>query len=217
VSGEPCYELRRYTLHPGGREVLTHLFARHFAAGQRAVGIDVYGPYDDLADADQFVWLRSFPDMDRRRDALGEFYYGPVWREHRDRANATMIDSDNVLLLRPETEIRALDAARLHVSIWPSSSRPLVSLVADAVPVLEEAGCSVAGVLSTLHAVNTFPALPVREDDALVLICAFDSDDPADRFVDRLAASLSWEPIAAKIDAIAGAPPEVLRLRAAPQ
>ncbi|RPK34941.1 hypothetical protein EES40_32340 [Streptomyces sp. ADI93-02] len=32
--------------------------------------------------------------------ALEGFYTGPVWREHRDAADATMVDSDDVLLLR---------------------------------------------------------------------------------------------------------------------
>ena len=39
--------------------------------------------------------------MATRAQALEAFYDGPVWKEHRDAANATMIDSDNVLLLRP--------------------------------------------------------------------------------------------------------------------
>ncbi|MEU0397925.1 hypothetical protein ABZ208_35265 [Streptomyces sp. NPDC006208] len=38
--------------------------------------------------------------MTRRRRSLEAFYTGPVWRKHRDAANATMIDSDDVLLLR---------------------------------------------------------------------------------------------------------------------
>jgi hypothetical protein len=37
----------------------------------------------------------------RRAEALAAFYSGPVWQEHHDAANATMIDSDDVLLLRP--------------------------------------------------------------------------------------------------------------------
>ncbi len=36
-----------------------------------------------------------------RAPALQEFYGGPVWKTHREAANETMIDSDNVLLLRP--------------------------------------------------------------------------------------------------------------------
>lgn len=39
--------------------------------------------------------------MTSRAKALNDFYSGPVWKAHRQAANATMIDSDNVLLLRP--------------------------------------------------------------------------------------------------------------------
>jgi hypothetical protein len=39
--------------------------------------------------------------MTSRAKALSDFYGGPVWKMHRQVANATMIDSDNVLLLRP--------------------------------------------------------------------------------------------------------------------
>ena len=47
------------------------------------------------------MWLRGFSTMDDRKAALERFYYGPVWKAHRAAANATMIDSDDVLLLRP--------------------------------------------------------------------------------------------------------------------
>ncbi|MGW0669486.1 NIPSNAP family protein [Streptomyces sp. NPDC002746] len=93
-------ELRQYTLHSGARETLIELFEREFVIGQQAVGITVGGRFRDLGDPDRFVWLRAFPDMAHRRRALKAFYTGPVWRQHRDAANATMVDSDNVLLLR---------------------------------------------------------------------------------------------------------------------
>ncbi|MGW3360813.1 NIPSNAP family protein [Streptomyces bungoensis] len=93
-------ELRQYTLHPGARETLIELFEREFVTGQRAVGITVGGRFRDLDDPDRFVWLRAFPDMVQRRRALEAFYTGSVWQRHRDAANATMIDSDDVLLLR---------------------------------------------------------------------------------------------------------------------
>ena len=47
------------------------------------------------------VWLRAFPDLARRAPALAAFYGGPVWAEHREAANATMIDSENVLSSDP--------------------------------------------------------------------------------------------------------------------
>ncbi len=93
-------ELRQYTLRPGARDTLIELFEREFVTGQQAVGIRVGGRFRDLDDPDRFVWLRSFPDMRRRRRSLEAFYTGPVWRAHRDAANATMVDSDDVLLLR---------------------------------------------------------------------------------------------------------------------
>src|SRR5512141_2772883 len=100
ASYSPIVELRRYTLHPGRRDELIELFEREFIESQEAVGIQVLGQFYDLEDSNQFVWLRGFNDMDARRASLNAFYGGPVWKMHRDAANGTMIDSDNVLLLR---------------------------------------------------------------------------------------------------------------------
>lgn len=97
----PIVELRQYTLHPGKRDILIDLFDREFVEGQEAVGIRVIGQFRDLGDANRFVWLRGFQDMPSRAQSLKEFYGGPVWKAHREVANATMVDSDNVLLLRP--------------------------------------------------------------------------------------------------------------------
>src|SRR5690242_5785819 len=100
-TASPIVELRQYTLHPGARETLIELFDREFVETQEACGMKVIGQFRDLDDPDRFVWLRGFPDMPARARALAAFYGGPVWKAHRNAANATMIDSDNVLLLRP--------------------------------------------------------------------------------------------------------------------
>src|SRR5262245_33791003 len=97
----PVVELRQYTLVPGGGDVLISLFERHFIESQEATGMIVIGQFRDLNNPDRFVWLRGFADMISRARQLEEFYGGPIWKEHHDAANATMIDSDNVLLLRP--------------------------------------------------------------------------------------------------------------------
>jgi hypothetical protein len=149
-------ELRQYTLHPGARETLIELFEREFVTGQEAVGIAVGGRFRDLDDPDRFVWLRSFPDMDHRRRALEAFYYGPVWRAHREVANATMVDSDNVLLLRgpgftPEPGAREVTATICH---------PADAAAFDAYAARHLAAAH--AVHRTEHAENDFPALPVR-------------------------------------------------------
>src|SRR4051794_33692688 len=96
-------ELRRYTLHPGQRDVLIDLFEREFIEPQEAAGMRVLGTFRDLDDPDRFIWLRGFADMATRAQGLGDFYFGPVWQRHRAAANATIVDSDDVLLLRPAT------------------------------------------------------------------------------------------------------------------
>src|SRR5262249_32359429 len=94
-------ELRQYTLKPQQRDVLINLFDHEFVESQEAAGMTVMGQFRDRGNSDRFVWLRGFPDMDRRHESLAAFYDGPVWAAHRTEANSTMLDSDNVLLLKP--------------------------------------------------------------------------------------------------------------------
>jgi hypothetical protein len=97
----PIVELRQYTLHPGMRDTLIELFDREFVETQEALGMKIIGQFRDMDNSNRFVWLRGFHDMPSRADALKSFYSGLVWKAHGKAANATMIDSDNVLLLRP--------------------------------------------------------------------------------------------------------------------
>ncbi len=99
----PVVELRQYTLRPGQREVLIDLFDREFVESQEAAGMAIVGQFRDLDEPDRFVWMRGFPSMPARAQALAGFYGGPAWEAHSAQANATMIDTDNVLLLRPVT------------------------------------------------------------------------------------------------------------------
>ena len=102
-------ELRRYTLKRGARETLVELFDRELIESQEALGMSILGTFRDLEDPDQFVWIRGFDDLASRAPALQVFYSGPVWKEHSAAANATMVDVDNVLLLRP-ADRRAAEA-----------------------------------------------------------------------------------------------------------
>src|SRR5215475_13280507 len=112
----PILELRQYTLRPGQREVLIDLFDREFVESQEAAGMAVVGQFRDLDRADRFVWIRGFTDMPSRARALASFYGGPAWKAHGGQANATMLDSDDVLLLRPATVRSGFPA--------PESERP---------------------------------------------------------------------------------------------
>jgi len=187
-------ELRQYTLHPGKRDVLIDLFEREFVESQEDVGMTLIGQFRDLDDPDRFVWLRGFPDMEARRRSLEAFYSGPAWQAHRSAANTTMIDSDNVLLLRPLEEVSGFIPgdrgprgasgpgigriiAGVHALDGPDDPLP-ERFRHGTTPALRAAGADSVTVLVTDSSPNTFPRLPVREGErVLVWFAAF--ADPA--------------------------------------
>jgi len=201
----PVVELRQYTLRPGQREVLIDLFDREFVESQEAEGMAVVGQFRDLDDPDRFVWIRGFGSMPARARALAAFYGGPVWKAHSAEANATMIDSDNVLLLRPVTTRCGFPApaagrpaagsapaglSRVLVTIY-SRDRPFDQAFADFFdrqvrPALIEAGATPLACLQTEHAENTFPALPVRTgENVFVWLARFASQTHLDGYLRR--------------------------------
>ena len=188
-------ELRQYTLHPGRRDALIDLFEREFVESQEAVGMTLIGQFRDLDDPDRFVWLRGFPDMEARRRSLEAFYFGPVWQAHREAANATMVDSDNVLLLKPleDDPDFPLGERAPTGAAGPGPGRVLAGVHAltgpddplpdrfrqTAVPALRQAGAISISALVTGTAANTFPQLPVREGEQVLVWLAVFSDPEA--------------------------------------
>ncbi|ONI79435.1 hypothetical protein ALI144C_26865 [Actinosynnema sp. ALI-1.44] len=149
-------ELRQYTLKPGQRDTLVDIFERHFVHTQQAVGITLIGLFHDLDNPDKFVWLRGFPDMESRRTALAAFYeHGEAWQTHGPAANATMIDSDDVLLLR----LLGKTATEVVHGQYTAIISPDPVVVAD--PVLS---------FEPYVTENTYPRLPVRADKMYVSI-----------------------------------------------
>lgn len=208
-------ELRQYTLRPGRRDELVGLFEREFVAPQRALGMGLVGPFVDLDDPDRFVWWRAFADMPARAEALQAFYGDPVWAAWRDAANATMLDSDDVLLLRPldgspplalaPTDVLLVTVCRLpaHDAGAAHDLRAALHAAAtldDRPPI---------GRCETEPAPNNFPRLPVRADATVQLWCAAFRDRAAcDDHERRRTGHPAWQRLLARLDT----PPQVLRL-----
>jgi hypothetical protein len=186
-------ELRRYALKSGRRDELIEIFEREFVSTQEACGITLLGHYRDLDDPDSFVWFRGFPSMEERRRALEAFYvHSPAWLQHRDAANDTMIDSDNVLLLRPARSQSGIDRNGIQahgtaaVSIFmldaAAGERYIESFERETLPALRQIARDV-GYFVTEPATNTFPPLPVREGDwAFVVTGLCDDIDSVDEW-----------------------------------
>jgi quinol monooxygenase YgiN len=171
-------ELRQYSLRPGRRDELIELFEREFVESQEELGARIVGTFRDLGDPDRFVWIREFADMAARRAALAGFYGGPVWRAHRSAANATMIDSDDVLMLEPVGP-GLPDASRAAVgsgSSGPSRVLVVVRSGEGLEPSVAEAE-RLLGVRPVVACsapyVNDFPALPVRDEQVVVWFASF--------------------------------------------
>lgn len=234
ASGTCCavIELRQYTLHPHKRDVLIDLFEREFIEGQEAHGMRLIGQFRDLENPDRFVWMRGFAGMAQRAQALQAFYTGPVWQANRNIANATMIDSDNVLLLKPAHADRgfAVDTrplpprdataitpglveARIHyLDATPTPAQ--LELVESAHPLLQAAGATALATLVTESAQNTFPRLPVREGEHVVAwLLQFPDRDAYDRYLAALKASPDWRRIEGALLRDAPRLPDVLMLQ----
>jgi quinol monooxygenase YgiN len=206
------FELRRYRLRPNTRDALIATFDHALVETQESTGICVVGQFRDLDDPDAFVWVRSFADMDARGVALQTFYTSPSWAENRSVANATMVNSDNVLLLRPTGS--AVPFARMrntrpprHATAVPPGLVVVTSCslapgtegtFADdfehnARPLMEAAGARIDATFATDHSPNSFPRLPIREGEPVFIWFASFADEQAyERFTDKISRSATW-------------------------
>lgn len=187
-------ELRRYTLHPNRRDELIGVFDEHFLEGQEHCGMKIIGQFTDMDDPDAFVWFRGFDDMRARQKALTAFYDGPVWSEHRHTANATMVDSDDVLLLHPaydgsdfelpvsrNANQKAAPASSIfRIATYklraPAETGFLEFYKTELAPILDDSGDRRIALLASEHSENSFTRLPVRlGENVLVSVSRFDS------------------------------------------
>jgi quinol monooxygenase YgiN len=214
-------ELRQYAMKPGRRDALIALFEREFVETQEAAGIRLIGLFRDLDDPDRFVWLRGYPTPEARRPALEAFYDSEHWLTHRAAANATMISSDDVLLLQPLSSDGGLDASA-PVPDGSAPGRGVVVLgvhrltglddrLAEAFAhglsqALDEAGLPVEAALITDPAPNAFPRHPVREGERVLV---WFSRQPEPAVADAALARARAEPTLAPLF---GSALQVLRL-----
>jgi quinol monooxygenase YgiN len=186
TTAQTVIELRQYRMKPGRRDDLIDLFEREFVESQEACGMSLLGQFRDLDAPGHFVWMRGFASMEARKAALEGFYGGPVWRAHREVANATLADNDDVLLLKPPVGAARFDlpprqpagtdpgpAALVVVTIQALDVPPSPDFAdrfeTEVRPALEAAGASVLGWMITETAENTFAGLPVRDGEQVLV------------------------------------------------
>ncbi len=124
------------------------------------------------------------------RASLAAFYGGPVWKAHSAAANATMIDSDDVLLLRPARPHSGfvLDGERnggggfVMACVLPEAPDVVRVFEETVAPSVTANGGVVLGYFESEPSENTFPSLPVREGEhVFVWFAGFADRDSLER------------------------------------
>ena len=213
--------------------MLIDVFDREFVETQEAVGIKVIGQFRDLDDPNRFVWLRGFQEMDARAQSLQAFYGGPVWKTNRELANETMIDSDNVLLLRPARSNSAFSsgnserpprgatdipsgivAATIYYFDSPADENFVDFFENTLKPIFVENGASLLACFVTEKSENTFPALPVREgENVFVWFSRFADATTLDQYFVALNKSRKWrDGVSQELTQRLTKSPEILKL-----
>ncbi|MDQ2878787.1 MAG: NIPSNAP family protein [Pseudomonadota bacterium] len=213
AAPHPVLELRQYKIVAGKREAWIPLFEREFIETQEVLGMRLVGQFRERDDPNRFVWLREFPDMTTRAKQLTDFYFGPVWKAHRDEANPYLDDNDDVLLLRPAApgdnfampttprvavgappQPHGLVVAHI-LYLWKDPTTGFASFFDSKVkPALEAAGLPVIGVFVPETVPNNFPRLPVRQNEKLLVWFTRVSDQAAyDRAWHKATQSDAWQ------------------------
>jgi len=174
-------EFRRYTIKAGQRQNFEKYFDTYFPDAFQQQGAIVAGSFLERKNSNGFTWIRGFHTLDARAVLNAAFYYGPLWKEHKQAVNALLDDSDNVMLLRPVTPDRGIPilpavdpvteangaqgvvVAQIF-SVKPDSIEVFAKDAESTFAAYRATGAREAGVLVTLDAKNNFPQLPVRTD-----------------------------------------------------
>jgi len=227
----PIVELRRYTLHSGKRDVLIDLFEKFFIETHEELGAELIGQFRELDNPDLFVWLRGFVNMETRGKALENFYSSPIWKAHREEANQTMLDSDNVLLLREawpgsgfhlgprqfSSKTSEPNSGIVIATIWYFDTNPMeyfVPLFRERImSVLTDAGGSPVSVFVSEYSPNNFPKLPVREgENVLVWFSRFENREIYLDYTQTLEKTSNWSGLKARLQRSITKPQELLQL-----
>ncbi len=181
LSDYRAIEFRRYIIKEGEREHFSQYFDSYFPEAFQQLGAIAHGEFFERDDPSRFTWIRAFHTIEDRAVVNAAFYYGAVWREHKATMNNLMLDSDNVLLLRPlspATNIPVLPAVDpvfeekgaqgiviAEIFAVKTGKAEVFAKQADAhFAHYQTAGVRPAGILVTLDVPNNFPQLPVRTD-----------------------------------------------------
>jgi hypothetical protein len=180
-------ELRNYLLKPNMVHEFNNYFSKHFVEPMTELNGHTLGQFQIKGNNDRFVWFRGFTDMDTRSKFLNDFYVsGSSWKEFGPGANAMIINSDNVYLLRPLNPARKAgelstgkDVTVVDFYICNSTLEKTIDLFnASYLPFLKTLNIEDITLWVTEMGENDFHRLPVFQDkNLLVTISNYENEE----------------------------------------
>ncbi len=109
---------RDYTLKPNTRDQFIERCETLLFPEQKRLGATILGTFRDANNPNSIVWLRAMPDMAERKRILTAFYSkGEVWKANRREVNSWIVDSNNVLLVKPVSDLMTPTTVRLTLTV----------------------------------------------------------------------------------------------------
>jgi hypothetical protein len=172
-------DLRNYTLKPNTRDNFIERCEALIFPEQKRLGATILGTFRDANNPNGIVWLRAMPDMAERKRILTAFYSkGEVWKANRREVNSWIVDCNNVLLVKPVSDLMTTTADNSIVAMYTCLRQEPFN-VAEELDDVSEAISDIGGrllvKLETDQSKNNYPLHPIRTGEfGFVLFATFD-------------------------------------------
>ncbi len=178
-------DLRDYTLKANARGQFIERCEALIFPEQKRLGATILGTFRDADNPNGIVWLRAVPDVAERKRILTAFYSkGEVWKANRREVNSWIADSDNVLLVKPVSELittsnqKAKTTNNSIVGMYSClRTEPFTvdGALDDVVKAVSRAGGRLLVKLLTDPSKNNYPNHPIRTGEfGFVVLASFD-------------------------------------------
>lgn len=172
-------DLRDYTLTPNTRDKFIERCETLLFPEQKRLGATILGTFRDANNPNSVVWLRAMPDMAERQRILTAFYSdGKVWKANRSEVNSWIVDSDNVLLVKPVSDLMTPATGSSIVAMYtclkqePFTVDEQLNEISQAI---SDVGGRLLVKLVTDPCENNYPNHPIRTGEfGFVLFATFD-------------------------------------------
>jgi hypothetical protein len=226
LQGYRIFEFRRYRTKHGQRARFAEYFDTFLPEAYEQEWVIILGSFLDCDDPDGFVWIRGFRDTFQRGYSCSEFFFGPVWREHRARMVDLVDDGKNILLLTSDEGGRDVtvppavdpvlerdtDRGRVFAQVFSVAEGRIgdfLHAAHDTFASYRSMGIREVALLSSFGGANTFPQHAVRTDGPHVVWLGM-TNDPS--FDSKIRAAVSAEGERWASSNLVRGPPELLVL-----